>query len=434
MNIQAEARLKTAKSASTKYISIDTVIDARCHHSWPYNPYHRVADCLTFILPALQNYAPIRKSKYHNLTASNLKIPLIVDESSEILCDNLSRPSQDESDMCILTQFQTTLRTRYYYQCIKISIFHDSPHWYRTKEHVSVLAKEVIWLAEQKNPFTYGSGFLNVKHTGYASFLKEYRRTFFEGFCGNCLLSNGSKYRDLLSESKNSGFGYDLQQSTVLILRRAHGLGRELLEQEELERAVETALSKIRFRHRSDNTTFSISRNKKEYSNSSSIHNHSEITKIQNHSSPTAHSNYTLAVYSGNESLCETIAMFWSAKVIIAGHGAGIVNTVFSRPNALLIEISPDRLGAKNKGQPWRTNSPFAQSVGLNTHIIVVPHNKSAQSDGDIQKVFPMSITQDHIDKIVKVMIGFLKDARFTLSRHNRTNNTVKMRGITVMV
>ena len=51
------------------------------------------------------------------------------------------------------------------------------------------------------------------------------------------------------------------------------------------------------------------------------------------------------------------------------------------------MEITPDKVEPELRGQPWRLNSPFAQSVGLSTHVIVIPHNASGTNDGDIQKV-----------------------------------------------
>jgi hypothetical protein len=103
---------------------------------------------------------------------------------------------------------------------------------------------------------------------------------------------------------------------------------------------------------------------------------------------------------------------------------AGIVNTIYSRPSTLLIEFSPDGLGKNMKGNdrsicestsydhfsfqiqilasfshlaylsfliagvPWRMNSLFAQSVGLSTYVIVVPHNESARDEQELQKVW----------------------------------------------
>lgn len=63
--------------------------------------------------------------------------------------------------------------------------------------------------------------------------------------------------------------------------------------------------------------------------------------------------------------------------VAVAGHGAGIVNTFFSRPDSLLIEITPDDLLVKGKVvQPPTACLSFLHSFILSlTHAHTLTHS-----------------------------------------------------------
>jgi hypothetical protein len=400
------------KADMPRAFSLDLAVDARCHHSWPYNPYHRIADCLTFVLPALYNFfqlqfLPARPS----FSAEKVKLALIVDESSESLCEFLNKKTNFEGfsldlspfDSCLLHDFQELIRSRYYYQCIKVSIFSKSVHWYKLNSQVYIQTKEFIWLAAQKDPWASGSGFMNAVHPQYNEYLAEYRRLMLEGFCKYCKLPPQFPGHNIIGANRKTLMGYHNKQNLVLILIRAPGTGRDILQMRELLGAVRKVVKGINADLHSPSSLLP------------STHSSSELA---------AASSYHIVPYYGvNESTCETISLFWHAKVIIAAHGAGIVNTVYSRPSTLLIEITPDSL--TEKGVPWRMNAPFAQKMGVSSAVVVIPHNISARTDGELQKVYGISVTQEHIDTVAELTRAYLS---------NEIDHSIQYKNITVMV
>ena len=295
-------------------LTVDIIIDARCHHSWPYNPYHRyhylqscvikvflkltflfyrIADCLIFIIPALQNYIdfhfPKRKTPW---ARTRTKIAMIVDEASEMLCENGNKKTDFEGrevdvskdDQCILWDFQMLFRSRYYFQCVKISIFHKSIHWYRKLQHTTVVAKEVIWLQAQKNPFALGSGFMNVKDPDYSEYLKDFRRIFLNGFCRYCAVKHDSSpVGNAWTSISHTNVSYRNPQNLIVLIQRQPGMGRDIIQHNALYSAINNSIEIV-------NNMFDTSSSK--------------------------NPKYELAVYRGNESLCETIAMFWTSKIV----------------------------------------------------------------------------------------------------------------------
>jgi hypothetical protein len=67
-------------------------------------------------------------------------------------------------------------------------------------------------------------------------------------------------------------------------------------------------------------------------------------------------------------------------------------------------------VSSSNLEVPWRMNSNFAQSVGLSTRVVVVPHHPHAQTDEDIQKKYPLYINDSHIYKIFHLVGLGLRD------------------------
>jgi len=50
--------------------------------------------------------------------------------------------------------------------------------------------------------------------------------------------------------------------------------------------------------------------------------------------------SYSLEIFSGKESLEETVRMFRRAKIILGAHGAGLTNMIFSQPNTIIGEVT----------------------------------------------------------------------------------------------
>jgi hypothetical protein len=382
-----------------RFYNVQLVIDARCYHSWTINPYHRIADCMMLILPTLYHY--IENYIYSEaFKESQTRMILLVDESTEQFCVTAGggplKPVRS-SDSCLLSRFQNLMRNRLQYQCISTSIYFASGNWYRKYYNRGILTDQFVMLQEQNNPFTYGSGFDTVlSHPNYGTYLNLYRNIVFDGFSCYCKYDPESipfavstqqtaqRLADVNTASTKS-------QNLIVFLKRTKTSGRYIPQTEILLTRLKDVIDRYNEQYMVDallEQANSFQGNKKKKQGTDEF------------------DPFELVIYSGHEKMCTTVAIFWAARVIIGAHGAGIINTIYSRPNTLLIEISPDKID--NKGVPWRANSAFASLVGVHTHVVVVPHNASAKTDRDIQVVYPMSLTSEHIDYVGGIVEQFL--------------------------
>jgi hypothetical protein len=64
-------------------------------------------------------------------------------------------------------------------------------------------------------------------------------------------------------------------------------------------------------------------------------------------------------VYYGNESFNETVKLFAGSKVVVGYHGAGLVNTLFCPPDAIVLEYTTFR--NMNATRMWRSNEGIAK-------------------------------------------------------------------------
>lgn len=64
--------------------------------------------------------------------------------------------------------------------------------------------------------------------------------------------------------------------------------------------------------------------------------NHDELMAVLNRNLPVEES---MVEFTGDETMEQTAAMFFQAKVIVAPHGAGLSNMVFSRSDTKVIEV-----------------------------------------------------------------------------------------------
>lgn len=388
--VRINQKAKFDPNMQGKRMAVDVTIDARCYHSWTINPYHKIADCLLFIVPALHRYATMTLHK--QLHGTRDKIILLVDESTEGLClaHHTKKSLKDFStrlnllDACLLSELQSLLRSTFHFQCISTSNYFASKRWFRRFQNFILLSREYVWLGEQKNPFTMGSGFMGTRHPQFALYQQEYRRVYFNGFCNNCLdfllEANSLRLKSLIQElgplrpsaysgtvgAASNNFYSTNFHSTILVILRSKKAARYIPQHSELM----AALGKVRIG---------------------------------------LAPSVDLIEYTGKESVCDTIAEFWSAKVIIAAHGAGIVNTIYSRAGTLLIEISPQSLQPSDKpGTPWRLNSPFAHSAGLCTHVLVVPAQAAASSERDLQFKMKLDLEPRHIQAVANITQQYL--------------------------
>lgn len=108
--------------------------------------------------------------------------------------------------------------------------------------------------------------------------------------------------------------------------------------------------------------------------------------------------NHTLTIFNGNEGLNNTIHLFWSASIIVGGHGAGIINAIFSHPSALLIEIT--RRDPRS-GKLWRSNlyPEVTNSVRCACTIIV----------STTAALYHQNISLSKIENVIKPLIFVLQ-------------------------
>jgi hypothetical protein len=163
------------------YMRADIVIDVRCYHSWTVNPFHRHADCMTFLLPALYMYlesgdfekqsqvlAEFREARNNGVPPRHLQTQLLFNDSTVTATDSSSSNNNqnnnrmhimflaDESSdhVCRALQFQKSCAFNLHslleskfgkdmlsYSCVSTSNYFASPNWFRHKAHVSVVAR-----------------------------------------------------------------------------------------------------------------------------------------------------------------------------------------------------------------------------------------------------------------------------------------------------
>jgi hypothetical protein len=237
---------------------------------------------------------------------------------------------------------------------------------------------------EQQNPFTSASGYhapgagvFSPRNPLFSVYLSEYRRILFNGYCTYCMANVPA----------NDFHTTELHDYILVILRRPT-MSRHIPQMNVLVAHVEAVINKINL----DNENA-----------------HARVTHSSQGDIP--HEplvQYKLEFYHGVETICATIDKFWRAKVVLAAHGAGIINTIFSRPNSLLIEITPDKLQEELRGEPWRTNSYVAESVKLSTHVVVVAHDVNATTDRQLQMKSLLNVNSKQVDYVTSVLYEYL--------------------------
>ena len=389
-------------SVKPEYIWADITFDVRCFHSWTVNPFHRHSDCLTFIIPAFHYYLQYglaetsillkrsRKTELPRFTNTHMNnnrihVLFMVDEATDNICrPSVRRAKEGNKIFNLHRDLEDRFGDIFAYNCLYTSNYFASPNWFKNKANTSIVTGEYVYLAEQKNPFTAASGYhapgagvASPRNRYYNLYLREYRRILFNAFCTYCHVG-------VPHTAANLAFHSAEQHDTVLLISRKQKMSRFIPQMNELADAVQVALR----------------------------------------NAPT---KYNMMVYKGHENMCEVIDMFWHAKVIIAAHGAGIINTIFSRPDSLLIEITVNSLDPSKRGVPWRSNGYIAQIMNVSVHVLVVPHNESATSDRDLQMRYPLELTQSHISFVANVVKEYLVESVSTGSDQSQTMNITSM-------
>jgi len=123
----------------------------------------------------------------------------------------------------------------------------------------------------------------------------------------------------------------------------------------------------------------------------------------------------TLTVYWGNVTdLAETVALFQSHRAVIAYHGAGLINTLFMKADALVIELTttlqPDRVPvgrfaavAGSSPKLWRTNQMVKSCTDVVWKQYLVPHAQlGVGKDGMEERMAHLPCKKRNANQVLK--------------------------------
>jgi hypothetical protein len=138
-----------------------------------------------------------------------------------------------------------------------------------------------------------------------------------------------------------------------------------------------------------------------------------------------ASNGFALTIYRGDESLAQTIRLFHSAAVVVGYHGAGLVNTIFSR-NTLAIEVSTYLHPPQYSSKKWRTlkdavaewKTPLKWLTVWVDHEHLRPRPPTHHSQGmkfewnHLVKGLDVDLGLANIDTIAEIVGNFLQSSR----------------------
>jgi capsular polysaccharide biosynthesis protein len=115
-------------------------------------------------------------------------------------------------------------------------------------------------------------------------------------------------------------------------------------------------------------------------------------------------------IYTGDETLSDTIQLFHGANAVIGYHGAGLANAVFCQNGTKIIEVSV----ALPSGKRWRSNVEMVTKYGkFQQFQILMPFEKLAEANNktleDIKTDLIMT-PKVHFDYYVKDLQWVMAD------------------------
>ena len=138
-------------------------------------------------------------------------------------------------------------------------------------------------------------------------------------------------------------------------------------------------------------------------------------------------------MYYGNESIADTLAMFASAKLVVAFHGAALVNIFFSSKTAKVIEITFWNK-SKNPSEPYDTNTyrrSVCSAAGLRCRVVcLAPTAESgAQTHRLISAQHDAKRIHDvlHATPCVRLNDAAVAAVAFAAGRGDASNATAEM-------
>lgn len=359
------------RTKSENLIFSQLVVDARCHDSWPHMKWNSIANCQVFTLPPLLSHFKKFKLSTNTTAVKSGKyvITILVDESSERFCTNM--PSDftkyyEETDSTKYrsmsaynkslninpadTEFMSVFKElfeEYSASCVKISMFHwTGRHWYKHR-FMPAVASEYAYMPMLTAPVDMSRNPLPINPTdpnsatNYLAAIHVYRNLAINRFSAKCGTSPGYRVNDIIVEAQTGGMGQNVRQNHILLLGNA---------------ALAAAGIKFTFEALSTNQWMKYAIDLSNTVNSA---------------------NFKLIRYNGDESQCESIGLFYSARMIIGVDHQSLVNFIFSRPDPLdtfYVELSTARFD-----QDPSPAGALAQLLGLKYKRIFFPREKNGE-------------------------------------------------------
>ena len=283
---------------------------------------------------------------------------LLVDNSTSFLCDK----EIYEASNCFFSELKQLIFQNYSnIRCVNTI----SPDHWRTISIPIIITKELICLQTQKEPFIFDNTIC----------LQEFRTLYLHEYCKYCI-DQRKKPQDLKYSSNTLIYGNHFQTSnrSILVIKRPTSAARNILQ-------------------------------------------HDQLLVMLHELFPYS----PIEVFHGYEPLCDVIRMFHSARVIIGAHGSALINTLFSRPDTLLIEITFSRVDGK-PGH-WRSNIYKAVEIGLVCHVFLVPPGPHA-TDRDLQLRKHISLSKENLTTICNMAKEFTEmDISWGISEQRMRNS-----------
>jgi len=121
-----------------------------------------------------------------------------------------------------------------------------------------------------------------------------------------------------------------------------------------------------------------------------------------------------IAYYFGNESMRDTVALFAGAAAVFGVHGAGLSNTIYCRPETVVMEISFFEGAALNVNQLWRSAHPESlPTLHWYVHALApgpesLPEWSEHLTKDDLQSARFVRVPPDDLLNVVNVLAGAL--------------------------
>ena len=178
------------------------------------------------------------------------------------------------------------------------------------------------------------------------------------------------------------------------------------------QKAIQTAIKSLEVQKSTYRTVLFIHRSKNRIvSNSDAI-----IQAINDAVSSTQlHGQLRTTIFYGNETFTDTVLLFQQAAVVVAFHGAGLINTIYCPSDAVIVELSitPSKSDPKsNSTEIWRSNHVIGTLCRLHwvTYLLCSTNSLFRQDKEKLGYLFQtrlhtITISKTDISRIATIII-----------------------------